>query len=85
MVKEKSIIPSVWGGIKILNISKEASIFLIVYSINFWVDFAFFRRAESKRGCILLLVVTVTFFYISRFITFAEPPLSFSSVKEPYC
>ena len=25
------------------------------------------------------------FFYMSRFITFAEPALSLSSVKEPYC
>ena len=25
------------------------------------------------------------FFYTSRFITFAQPPLSLSSVKEPYC
>ena len=25
------------------------------------------------------------FFYMPRFITFAEPALSLSSVKEPYC
>ena len=29
--------------------------------------------------------VTVTVFYMPRFITFAEPALSFSSVIEPYC
>ena len=40
---------------------EEASIFLIVHSINLWVDFTFFRRAELKPACILLLVVTVTF------------------------
>ena len=40
--------PSVWGGIKSLNISKEGSIFLIVHSIDLWVDFAFFRHAELK-------------------------------------
>ena len=28
---------------------------------------------------------TVTVFYMPRFITFAEPALSLSSVKEPYC
>ena len=30
MLKEERIIPSVWGGINVLNIFKEASIFLII-------------------------------------------------------
>ena len=44
-----------------------------------------FRRVELKPACILLLVVTVPFFYMPRFITFAQPAFSLSSVKEPYC
>ena len=46
MLKQKRIIPSVWGGIKRFEHFqyKEASIFLIVHSIYLWVDFAFFRR-----------------------------------------
>ena len=43
------------------------------------------RRVELKLACILLLVVTVTFFNTPRFIIFAETALSLSSVKEPYC
>ena len=45
--------------------------------------FAFFRRAELKPACILLLVVTVSFFTCPDLFTFAEPALSLSSVKEP--
>ena len=44
----------------------------------------FFRRLK-----ILLLYSVISsygyFFYMPRFITFAEPALSLSSVKEPYC
>ena len=45
--------------------------------------FAFFRRAELKPACILLLVVTVGFFTCPDLFTFAEPALFLSSVKEP--
>ena len=45
--------------------------------------FAFFRRAELKPACILLLVVTVTSFTRPDLFTFGEPALSLSSVKEP--
>ena len=44
---------------------------------------AFFRRAELKAACILLLVVTVSFFTCPDSFTFAEPALSLSYVKEP--
>ena len=45
--------------------------------------FAFFRRAELKPACILLLLVMVTIFTCPALFTFAEPALSLSSVKEP--
>ena len=44
---------------------------------------AFFRRAELKPACILLLVVTIAFFICPHIFTFAEPAISLSSVKEP--
>ena len=50
--------------------------------------FAFHRRAELKPACILLLVVTVTFFTCPDFLIYlhiAEPALSMPSVKEPCC
>ena len=62
MLKEERIIPSVWGWKNVLNIFKEASIFLIIVHSSCELIFAFYRRAELKPACILLLVVTVTFF-----------------------
>ena len=44
---------------------------------------SWFRRAELKPACILLLVVTVSFFTCPDLFTFAEPALSLSYVKEP--
>ena len=88
MLKEERIIPSVWGGKNVLNIFKEASIFLIIVHSSCELIFAFHRRAELKPTCILLLVVTVTFFTRPDFLIYlhvAEPALSLSSVKEPYC
>ena len=87
MLKKERIIPSVWGGINVLNIFKEASIFLIIVHSSCELIFAFYRRAELKPACILLLVVTVTFFTCPDFLIYlqvAEPALSLSSVKEPY-
>ena len=56
-----------------------------MHSIYLWVDFAFLRRAELKPACILLLLISkFILFYMPRFIAFAEPALSFSSVKEPF-
>ena len=49
------------------------------------VTFAFLRRTELKPACILLLVVTVSFFTCPDLFTFAEPALSLSYVKEPEC
>ena len=62
MLKEERIIPSVRGGINVLNIFKEASIFLIIVHSSCELIFVFYRQAELKPACILLLVVTVTFF-----------------------
>ena len=94
MLKEERIIPSVRGGINVLNIFKEASIFLIIVHPELWVDFVSsasqfaFRRAELKPACILLLVVKITFFTCPDFLIYlhvAELALSLSSAKEPYC
>ena len=40
MLKEKRIIPSVWGGIKGFEHFLRGEYFLIVHPINLWVDFA---------------------------------------------
>ena len=80
--KEERIIPSVRGGINVLNIFKEASIFLIIVHSScelMVLCFAFHRRAELKPACILLLVVTVTFFTCPDFLIYlhvAEPAFS---------
>ena len=39
MLKEKRIIPSVWGGIKGFEHFLRGEYFLIVHPINLWVDF----------------------------------------------
>ena len=83
MLKKERIIPSVWGGKNVLNIFKEASIFLIIVHSSCDLIFAFYRRAELKPACILLLAVTVSFFTCPDLFTFAEPALSLSYVKEP--
>ena len=71
MLKEEpGIIPSVWGGINVLNIFKEASIFLIIVHSSCELIFAFHRRAELKPACIHLLVVTVTFFTCPDFLIY---------------
>ena len=81
MLKEKRIIPSFCGGIKSFEHFQRG---------EYFSDCAFRLICELispylKPACILLLVVTVTFSYMARFITFAEQALSFCSVKEPYC
>ena len=48
VLKEKRIIPSVWGGIKSFEHFQRGEYFLIVHSIYLWVVFAFFRPAELK-------------------------------------
>ena len=71
MLKEKRLIPSVWGGIKSFeHFHWEASIF--VHSINLLVDFV---SSVSPSFAALNY-----FFDMPRFITFAEPALSLSSV-----
>ena len=66
---------------------KEVCIFLtIVHSINELIlrpVLAIFRWAALKLACILLLVVTITFFICPHIFTFAEPAIFLSSVKEP--
>ena len=63
-------------------------------AFELWVDFVSsasqfaFRWAELKPACILLLVVKITFLTCLDFLIYldaAEPALSLSSAKEPYC
>ena len=79
MLKEKRIIPSVWGGIKGFEHFLRGEYFLIVHPIIM----SWFRRVELKPACILLLVVMVTFFTCPDLLPLQNQSLS--SVKEPYC
>ena len=97
MLKEEQIIPSVWGGIKRFEYFQRGEYFSDNCAFELWVDFVSsavsasqfaFRRAELKPACILLLVVKITFFTCPDFLIYlhvAEPALSLSSAKEPYC
>ena len=58
MLKEKRIIPSVWGGIKDFEHFLRGKCFSDCASDWFM---SWFRQVELKHACILLLVVTVTF------------------------
>ena len=58
-LKEKRIIPSVWGGIKGFEHFLRGQYFSDCASDQF---VSWFRWVELKPACILLLVITVTFF-----------------------
>ena len=79
---------SVWGGIKRFQHFQRGLYFSDTdCAFDLWIDcvqfFAFFRRTELKPACILLLVVTVSFFKCPDLFAFAEPALSLSYVEEP--
>ena len=82
MLKEKRIIPSVWGGIKGFWTFLKRRVF-------FWLCIRLIYELISPVWIKTRLYSVVSsygyFFYMPRFITFAEPALSLSSVKEPYC
>ena len=76
-LKEKLIILSLRWNKKFWTFPKRRVFFWLCIRIVswFWVQFfTFFGRAELKPACILL-VVYGCFFYIPRFLTFAEPAL----------
>ena len=83
MLKEKWIIPSVWGGIK------GFEHFLRGECFQFWLCIRLIYELISPGWIKTRLYSVVSsygyFFYIPRFITFAEPDLSLCSVKEPHC
>ena len=94
MLKEERIIPSVRGGIKRFEHFQRGEYFSDNCTFELWVDFVSsasqfaFCRGELKPACILLLVVKITFFTCPDFLIYlhvAEPALSLSSAKEPYC
>ena len=63
MLKEKWIIPSVWGEIKSFQLQHlQRGEYFSDYAFDLWVDFAFFRRAELEPACILLLLISKYFF-----------------------
>ena len=81
MLKEKQIIPSVWGGIKGFWTFLKRRVF-------FWLCIRLIYELISPVWIKTRLYSVVSsygyFFYMPRFITFAEPALSLSSGKEPY-
>ena len=92
MLKEERIIPSVWGGINVLNIFKEASIFLIiVHSSCELILCPVLRLPSPGRIKTRLYSVISSYGYVFTCADFLiylhvpEPALSLSSVKEPYC
>ena len=77
-LKEKLIILSLRWNKKFWTFPKRRVFFWLCIRFLSWfcVQFCtFFCRAEFKLAFILLLVVYDCFFYIPRFITFAEPAL----------
>ena len=93
MLKEEQIIPSVWGGINVLNIFKEANAFLIIVHLSCELILCPVLRSPSP-GWIKTRLYSIFssygyFFYMPRCLILpsrcTEPALSLSSVKEPYC
>ena len=82
MLKEKRIILSVWGEIKGFEHFQRFEYF-------FWLCIRLIYELISPGWIKTRLYSVISsygyFFYMPRFITFAEPALSLSSVKEPYC
>ena len=80
-LKEKRIIPSIWGGIKGFE--------HFLRGVFFWLCIRLICELISPGWIRTRLYSVISsygyFFYTPRFITFAEPDLSWSSVKEPYC
>ena len=82
MLKEKRIIPSVWDRIKGFEHISRGEYF-------FWLCIRLIYELISPGWIKIRLYFVISsyadFFYTPRFIAFAEPALSLSSVKEPYC
>ena len=80
-LKEKRIIPSIWGGIKGFE--------HFLRGVFFWLCIRLICELISPGWIKTRLYSVISsygyFFYMPRFITFAEPALSLCSVKEPHC
>ena len=94
MLKEERIIPSVWGGINVLNIFKEASIFLIIVhsscELILWPVLGLPSPGWIKTHLYSVISSYGYFFYMPRFFNLPSRYRTsfipvFNSVKEPYC